>query len=249
VCCQIIDTQRLTKEYNYKFVAVTSQTIQIEVLEENTVSEVLPRTLLSSEEFYCCYIKLMFIWPICTVCASRPWLLPWLHTHVHTRVHVCVCVCVCNILYILLFCYWTPVWQNFLAESCGCSASLEFPYLLCNHDILLSYSQKLMNWPEPNETGPQFLMLLSKIHFNITIFFIPCLSDWIIHRHWFMLFYDYSFFYVNLRETLFVAGVYFCRMWSFQHFHWHCHFFFFYWRMILQLMFIEEGLGVSTVIW
>jgi len=50
--------------------------------------------------------------------------------------------------------------QNSLAEACGCSASLDFPYLLCSHDSLLPYSQKLMNRPEPNETSPHFLMLL-----------------------------------------------------------------------------------------
>ena len=94
-----LDTQRLTKEHNYKFVAVTSQTKQIEAFEENTVSEVLPRTLLSSEEFYCCSHKThVHLYCLCfQILASA--------VVARTCAHTCayMCVCLCNILYIFFF--------------------------------------------------------------------------------------------------------------------------------------------------
>jgi prolipoprotein diacylglyceryltransferase len=144
VCYLIIDTQQLTKEYNYKFVAVTSQTIQTEVLEENTVSEVLPRTLLLSEEFYCClhktHVHLTHLYCLCLQTLASAMVA---YTCAHT--HACMCVCVFVIFCTFRFFVIELLRQNSLADACGCSASLEFPYFLCNHDILLPYSQKLMN--------------------------------------------------------------------------------------------------------
>ena len=105
MCYQIIDTQQLTKEYNYKFVAVTSQTIQIEVLEENTVSEVLPRTLLLSEEFYCClhktHVHLTHLYCLCLQTLASAMVA---YTCAH--IHMCACVCVCVFVIFCTFCFF-----------------------------------------------------------------------------------------------------------------------------------------------
>jgi len=230
-----MDTQWLNKEYSYIFVAVTSQTIQIEALEENTVSEVLARTLLSSKEFCCCshktHVHLTHLYCLCfQILASAMVACTRAHTCVHVCARVCMFVIFCTFSFFIIE---LPCSRILLRKLVVALLVLNFHTFYATMTVCYHIHKSWWIDLSPMKPVHSISCYFSKIHFNIIISFIVCLLDQMIHRHWLMLFYDYSFFYVNLHETLVVAGVYFCRMRSFQHFHWHCHFLLPKWRRIL----------------
>lgn len=172
----------------------------------------------------------LFVFPDLGFCRGCTHLCTHVCLHVHVWVSVCVCVIFCT------FCF-------FIIEL-PCSRILLKKLVVAQLVLIVHTFYSAMTvryhihkswWIDLSPMKPvhNFSCCFFKIHFNITISFILCLSDWMIHRNWFMLFCDYGFVYVNLCKTLFVAGVYFCRMQSFQHFRWHCHFLLPNWRRIL----------------